>query len=237
MRKTYPFPGQPRHSEGDGKTVGTLPGGKTLGNLRLFPAKESPRNDRFLVARARCLLTNRPLRRILYRTWYCLPPARRLLLMLPTQSQPAVSPSVHRQYNVDDCTAVVQSKYPNLVRNIQLVTPFFPLTHAQKRKLKTSRGQAEVITSTMLCICTEQTFTQASAHKESFVPAFSTALDAYLASTMKEAVNNAIAALPAEDFEQVLEDREHSRHLVNNVAPKLVDIIQNHRLRKKAMFV
>ncbi|KAJ7713069.1 hypothetical protein B0H16DRAFT_1478984 [Mycena metata] len=121
-------------------------------------------------------------------------------------------------------------KYPNLVRNIQLMALSFPLTHVQKRKLESSSGQAELVTA--ICICIEQTFTQASAHQESFGPAFSTALDAYLASTIKDAVNSAITALPAQDFEQV--DREYSWKPVKKVAPKLVYIIKNHRLRKKA---
>ena len=72
----------------------------------------------------------------------------------------------------------------------------------------------------MICVCAEQTFTQASATKWRFSRAFSIALDAYAKSTVRDEVNKAIEVL--------LEGRDKLDRLLLR---QLADIIKNHRLR------
>jgi hypothetical protein len=76
-----------------------------------------------------------------------------------------------------------------------------------------------------ICICAEQTFTEASAMKEAFSPAFSAALDVYLASSLREDVNREIAALSDQDYKD--EDK---------IVTKLVQIIESHPLRELLSF-
>jgi len=72
----------------------------------------------------------------------------------------------------------------------------------------------------VICVCAEQTFTQASATKKGFTQAFSIALDAYVKSTVRDETNQAIKLL--------LEGRDT---LDDFPLEKLGDIIKNHRLR------
>ena len=72
----------------------------------------------------------------------------------------------------------------------------------------------------MICVCAEQTFTQASATKWRFSRAFSIALDAYVKSTVRDEVNKAIEVL--------LKGRDKLDRLLLR---QLADIIKNHRLR------
>jgi hypothetical protein len=72
----------------------------------------------------------------------------------------------------------------------------------------------------VICVCAEQTFTQASATKKGFAQAFSIALDAYVKSTVRDETNQAIKLL--------LEGRDT---LDDFLLEKLGDIIKNHRLR------
>jgi hypothetical protein len=72
----------------------------------------------------------------------------------------------------------------------------------------------------VICVCAEQTFTQASATKKGFAQAFSIALDAYVKSTVRDEANQAIKLL--------LKGRDT---LDDFPLEKLGDIIKNHRLR------
>jgi len=72
----------------------------------------------------------------------------------------------------------------------------------------------------VICVCAEQTFTQASATKRGFAQAFSIALDAYVKSSARDEVNNAIEVL-----------LEGGDRLDNFPLERLEDIIKNHRLR------
>ena len=71
-----------------------------------------------------------------------------------------------------------------------------------------------------ICICAEQTFTEASGKDKGFPEAFPIALSTYMRSTMKEDVNREIGILF--DGKDKL-DRSHRK--------SLEDIIKNHRLR------
>lgn len=73
---------------------------------------------------------------------------------------------------------------------------------------------------TAICICTEQTFTEASADDKAFGPAFSAALKIYLGSSVQEKVNREIAALLETDFLS-------KRTIIKEVVP----IITSNRLR------
>jgi hypothetical protein len=64
-----------------------------------------------------------------------------------------------------------------------------------------------------VCICAEQTFTEASARKQTFVAAFSKAIGAYAGSN-QQIVNKAIAELTRKDD-----------------PVQLAEIIKTHRLR------
>jgi len=61
-------------------------------------------------------------------------------------------------------------------------------------------GWSELLAA--ICICAEQTFSEASATEDAFGPAFSAALDAYLASSLREDVNREIAALFGQDYQE-----------------------------------
>ena len=71
-----------------------------------------------------------------------------------------------------------------------------------------------------ICICAEQTFTEASAKNKRFPKAFSNAMSAYMRSTIKEDVNREIGILL--DGKDKM-DWSHRK--------SLRDIIKNHRLR------
>ncbi|KDR79415.1 hypothetical protein GALMADRAFT_154320 [Galerina marginata CBS 339.88] len=83
--------------------------------------------------------------------------------------------------NVKFCIPVLLKKFPGL-----------------EKSLKTLSGRAELIAA--LSICAEQTFTQASAKKQGFSTAFSTALGAYVKSTIMEDVIKAIRNLAQEEY-------------------------------------
>jgi hypothetical protein len=72
----------------------------------------------------------------------------------------------------------------------------------------------------VICVCAEQTFTQASAFTKGFAQAFSIALNAYVKSTVRDAANQEIKLL--------LEGRDT---LDDSSLDKLGDIIKNHHLR------
>ena len=71
-----------------------------------------------------------------------------------------------------------------------------------------------------ICICAEQTFTEASAKDKRFPEAFSVAMSAYMRSTIKEDVDREIGILLDGKDEM---DESHCE--------PLEDIIKNHRLR------
>jgi len=79
-------------------------------------------------------------------------------------------------------------------------------------------GQAYLLA--LICVCAEQTFTQASATEKGFARAFSIALDAYMKSTASDEANQAIKVL--------LEGRDR---LDDFLRKELGDIIKKHRLR------
>jgi HJR/Mrr/RecB family endonuclease len=80
---------------------------------------------------------------------------------------------------------------------------------------------ALILLPVAICICVEQSFTEASAQKTAFRPAFSAAMDAYLASTLQEDANRKIAGLSD------LLDKEDPQE----VAAKIIEIIKAHPLR------
>jgi len=90
-----------------------------------------------------------------------------------------------------------------------------------EESLQTASGKAVLLTS--ICVCAEQTFTEASARKQGFARAFSIALRAYVMSTVRDEVNNAIRAL--------FEGRDRLDRIL---LAQLDDIIKNHRLRINA---
>ena len=71
-----------------------------------------------------------------------------------------------------------------------------------------------------ICICAEQTFTEASAKDNRFPEAFSIAMSAYMRSAIKEDVDREIGILLDGKDEM---DESHRE--------SLEDIIKNHRLR------
>jgi hypothetical protein len=77
----------------------------------------------------------------------------------------------------------------------------------------------------VICICAEQTFTQASTKERRFAEDFSIALDAYLKAAIRADVNKAIRAL--------LGGKDS---LDEFLLRQLVDIIMNHRLRMWLFF-
>ena len=84
--------------------------------------------------------------------------------------------------------------------------------------------------STVICICVEQTFTQAFASKRAFSEAFSVALKAYITSMLKEEVKDAIQVLN-EGWVRLEEE-------VNGISleKQLGDIVKSHRLRMWIFF-
>ncbi|KAJ7824467.1 hypothetical protein B0H14DRAFT_2767765 [Mycena olivaceomarginata] len=126
--------------------------------------------------------------------------------------------------NIRDCFETFIAVYPHV-----------------SNTLETKSGCAEVLAgmkllilipllllSTAICICAEQTFTQASAKKQAFSAAFATALNAYHGSDLESNVNNSIARFSSQDYEEVDGPRWD---LVKKVVPKLLEIIKAHRLR------
>ncbi|KDR79393.1 hypothetical protein GALMADRAFT_137235 [Galerina marginata CBS 339.88] len=107
-----------------------------------------------------------------------------------------VSPSLQIFDNVKFCIQVLLDKFPGLEESLQTLS-----------------GRAELIAA--LSICAEHTFTQASAKEQGFSTAFSTALSAYIKSTIMEDVIKAIKDLAQE--EEYME--------------QLVHIIRKHPLR------
>ena len=71
-----------------------------------------------------------------------------------------------------------------------------------------------------ICICAEQTFTEASVKDKRFPEAFSVALSTYMRSTIKEDVNKEIGIL-----------LEGKYKMDRSCCKPLEDIIKNHRLR------
>jgi hypothetical protein len=72
----------------------------------------------------------------------------------------------------------------------------------------------------VICVCAEQTFTEASAIQRGFAQAFSIALDAYVKSTVRDEVDKAIKVL--------LEGRDRVDRFLKE---QLGDIVKNHHLR------
>ena len=76
-----------------------------------------------------------------------------------------------------------------------------------------------------LCICAEQTFTEASEQRGEFAKAFSTALTAYTQSSVRQNVTQAIGQLVAK--------KESDKRIQME---QLYQIIINHRLRMCFLF-
>ncbi|KAJ6585477.1 hypothetical protein B0H19DRAFT_1059699 [Mycena capillaripes] len=72
--------------------------------------------------------------------------------------------------------------------------------------------------SVAICICAEQTFTEASAQRQAFGPACSAALDAYLGSPLEESVNREIANSVPDFYSDLM-------------AAQMGELIPSHRLR------
>jgi hypothetical protein len=138
--------------------------------------------------------------------------------------------------NVARCNSLLEAKYPTLVRLIHLHLPSLPFTAIQDEILQSAAERAKITAGARnllsiiqfvpifpavpaICICAEQTFSEAGAKKKAFVDAFSAALDAYLASPMRDSVNKAIESLPPDYFKAHWEMKE------------LADIVEGHRLR------
>jgi hypothetical protein len=84
--------------------------------------------------------------------------------------------------------------------------------------------------STAICICAEQTFAEASANIETFPQAFSTALDAYVKSTLMHDVVREIGEWVQRNREG--EDGDKDKDAKARAKAKgLSDIIIKHRLR------
>jgi hypothetical protein len=81
---------------------------------------------------------------------------------------------------------------------------------------------------TVICICAEQTFIQASVTQEGFAQAFLIALDAYMKSTVRDEANQAIKVL--------LGGRDSPDRLDDFLLKGLVNIIKNHCLRMWLFF-
>ncbi|KAJ7133055.1 hypothetical protein C8R44DRAFT_870504 [Mycena epipterygia] len=107
------------------------------------------------------------------------------------------TPALQFERTTATCTTILEAHYPS------------------SELLQTESGRAEMIAA--ICICAEQTFSEASAQTEAFAAAFSTAFNAYVTSTVRDEVNGKIAGLPPQDDEA---ERD-----------ALVDIIKTHRLR------
>ncbi|KAJ7230011.1 hypothetical protein GGX14DRAFT_692008, partial [Mycena pura] len=93
----------------------------------------------------------------------------------------------------------------------------------------TPHGCAELFA--IICICAEQTFSQASIYGVDFSDAFSKALDAYISSTLDDSVRNAIAKLPQQDYQEVENPGDPSYRQQKKVVAPLVEIVKTHRLR------
>ncbi|KAJ7213491.1 hypothetical protein GGX14DRAFT_445293 [Mycena pura] len=85
-----------------------------------------------------------------------------------------------------------------------------------------------VSSSTAICICTEQTFSEASTTPQQFCDAFSTALRAYLGSTLERTVNEKIRALPWKRYKDRLSFENSQLH------ESVIEIIMSHPLRLNA---
>ncbi|KAJ7758819.1 hypothetical protein DFH07DRAFT_818020 [Mycena maculata] len=85
-----------------------------------------------------------------------------------------------------------------------------------------------VLSSTAICICTEQTFNEASTAPEEFCDAFSTALHVYRGSTLESTINEKIWALPWEGYKDRLSFKDSELH------KSMVEIIMSHPLRLNA---
>src|ERR1700761_2599493 len=88
-----------------------------------------------------------------------------------------------------------------------------------------------ILLPTVICICAEQTFSQASTYGADFSVAFSKALDAYVSSTLNDSVKNAIAKLPRQDFQEVENPGAPSYQQYKKVVAPLAEIVKTHRLR------
>ena len=82
-----------------------------------------------------------------------------------------------------------------------------------------------------ICICAEQTFTEASAKEKRFPEAFSNALSTYMWSIIKEGVNREIGVLLDgkdkidESHCQLLEDIIKNNRLRTYIAPDLAECL------------
>ncbi|KAJ7241767.1 hypothetical protein C8J57DRAFT_1526562 [Mycena rebaudengoi] len=90
---------------------------------------------------------------------------------------------------------------------------------------KTESGRAMIIAA--ICICAEQTFTEASALRLQFSPAFQAALNAYVGSKIQADVNGKIAEFLEQDFAETIGERYRKK---KKITPKLVEIIMDHPL-------
>jgi hypothetical protein len=88
-----------------------------------------------------------------------------------------------------------------------------------------------ILLPTVICICAEQTFSQASTSRADFSVAFRKALDAYVASKLNDNVKNAIAKLPQQDYKEVENPGAPWYQQQKKVVAPLVEIIKTHRLR------
>ncbi|KAJ7193869.1 hypothetical protein GGX14DRAFT_405232 [Mycena pura] len=87
-----------------------------------------------------------------------------------------------------------------------------------------------ILLPTVICICAEQTFSQASAYGADFSIAFSKALDAYVSSTLNDSMKNAIAKLPQQDFWEAENPDAPSYKQRKKVVAPLTEIVKTHRL-------
>ncbi|KAJ7139166.1 hypothetical protein C8R44DRAFT_764001 [Mycena epipterygia] len=101
---------------------------------------------------------------------------------------------------VNACITILETKYSQM-----------------EESLLGDSGRSELVAA--ICICAEQTFTEASANEVGFSLAFAAALDAYLGSTLQEDVNREISGLT---------DQEYADKTL--YVPKLVEIIKLHPL-------
>ncbi|KAJ6452587.1 hypothetical protein C8R45DRAFT_945571 [Mycena sanguinolenta] len=126
---------------------------------------------------------------------------------------PRHSPQRERQRNsnISICTTTLLNKFPRSV----------------VQSFHTNSGFATLMAA--ICICAEQTFSQANAIPQAFSASFSTALKAYLKSTLWTEVNSTIAGLHPEDYEGA--ENSGAGGSVPRVIPKLVEIIKTHPLR------
>ncbi|KAJ7347133.1 hypothetical protein DFH08DRAFT_870439 [Mycena albidolilacea] len=87
-------------------------------------------------------------------------------------------------------------------------------------------ARAELISA--ICICTEQTFNEASTTPEKFCNAFSTALHVYRGSTLEHAIKEKIWALQWESYKDRYSFKDSELH------KSMIEIVMSHPLRLNA---